>query len=88
MARTTNTQIAADLRGIKTLTLDEIERINTLRRDRKSLQTRLDNLPVKKTEYETAILQTEEDEEKILVAAKARMPAAQPSDPQPIPAAT
>lgn len=74
MTKATKTQIPADLREIKTLTLDEIEKVNALRRDRRSIQTRLDNLPKKKEEYEADIKKNEAEEQTILDAARAKMP--------------
>ena len=84
MSKPTKTQIAADLREIKTLTLLEIEQINGLRATRRSVQTRLDNLPTKKVEYEAAIKDAIAKETEILKAAQARMvPATPPPALQP-----
>ncbi len=81
MSKSTKTQIPADLREIKTLMLSDIEKVNALRRDRRSIQTRLDNLPAKKTEYETEIQKNLDEEKAILTTARAAMPPAAPAVP-------
>lgn len=81
-----NTRIPADLRAIKGMELGEIEKINGLRRDRASIQTRLDNLPAKQKEYEADIQKTKDDEAAIIAAARARTPVPPPPPPPPPPA--
>lgn len=78
MPNLSNSRLPADLRSIAGMTIAEVEEINALRRQRATIQTRLDNLPKKQSEYEEAIQKTKDGEAEIIAGARARTPASTP----------